>query len=160
MDRAGFGIRLGAAILDGIILMVLSFIFAIVSGVDMNVALGRVENGATPTFVSGMISTLIPLIYTLLEIFKAATPGKMILKLRIANPDGSPADQATLGKRWAFKYSTNLLQVLAILTGIGLLFMLSGIAGLVVFVGCFFCIGAARQALHDKIANTAVFKIS
>ena len=29
-----------------------------------------------------------------------------------------------------------------------------------VFIGCFFVLGSSRQALHDKVAGTAVFKKS
>ena len=32
--------------------------------------------------------------------------------------------------------------------------------GLVIFIGCFFVLGAKRQAIHDLIAKTAVFKKS
>lgn len=35
---------------------------------------------------------------------------------------------------------------------------LGGLAGLVVGVGCFLVLGTARQALHDMVAKTAVFK--
>ncbi len=34
-----------------------------------------------------------------------------------------------------------------------------GVSGaLAIFIGCFFTLGAARQALHDMVVGTAVFK--
>jgi hypothetical protein len=51
--------------------------------------------------------------------------------------------------------------LLAAIPGLGLIFgWLSLGAGLVIFIGCFLTLGQARQALHDMLAHTAVYKVA
>ena len=80
------------------------------------------------------------------------------MKIRIKAADGSDAGAGTLLTRAAIKYSHSLLSLLGLLTGIAILSKLGSLAGLVVFVGCFVVLGANRQALHDMLAKTAVYK--
>ena len=93
-----------------------------------------------------------------LEVVKTATPGKMLLKLKIRAADGSEADQNTLITRFAVKNAGALLNILAAITTVGMLASLGSLAGLVVGLGCFLVLGTAKQALHDVVAKTAVYK--
>lgn len=160
MEKVGFGKRLLASIIDAVIFIVIGIFTAIVTGAQIGFSMGGTGEAGVPAVPTMAIlsSILIPLLYTLLEVFKAATPGKMFLGLKIANVDGTAASQDVLIKRWAIKFSASLLQAIAVITGLSLVGTLSNIAGIIVFIGCFFVLGADKQALHDKLAKTAVFK--
>ena len=67
-------------------------------------------------------------------------------------------DQATLVKCFVMKNSGSLLTMLAAITTFSLFTSIGNLAGLVVGIGCFFTLGAARQAFHDMGAGTAVYK--
>lgn len=156
MERIGFGPRFGAMLIDIVIIMVGMSILGILFGLG---AMGFLGGGSITGFSIGMILVaLIPIAYSYTDVLMAATPGKKVLKLVIRNEDGSQADQQTLTKRWAFKNSSSLLQFLTALTTVELFTTLGGLAGLVVFIGCFFVFAEARQAFHDKFAKTAVFR--
>lgn len=162
MQRAGFGIRLGALIIDAVILMVIYWIVGLVfrpavhfsEGMDadqmMAAAMASVRRAM-------LISFIVYLAYSLTEVFKAATPGKQILKLKIVDQSGSDAPREQLWKRWFVRWGATLgLGVLWALTGVGLFMWVYNLIGIVLFFGCFMVLGANRQALHDVIAGTAV----
>ena len=175
MDRVGFGARLGAALIDGIIifgLMIIIGMFFLGGAMSLLGGMGSMGTGEPSTTVEGAMAAgavgagfgalalmyLLPLVYSLLEVIKAASPGKMILGLRIRNADGSVANMNTLLTRWAAKNSASLINIVAALTGVALLYTVGTIAGLIIFIGCLFVLGAARQGFHDKLAHTAVYK--
>jgi uncharacterized RDD family membrane protein YckC len=99
-------------------------------------------------------------LYSLIEAFTGASPGKMVLKLKVGTADGRRASAALYARRWGIKYSGTLLGMLGAVPGLHALGLLAPAAGLVVFVGCFLVLGDRRQALHDLGAATAVFRTS
>ena len=163
--RVGFGPRLRAVIIDAVIVLILSFIL----GGALGALFGGIGAAATQGPAGGMIGgiigamlgmTLVALLYFLMEGFLGWTLGKRILGLQIGTEDGKKAPTSTLLKRWAIKNSSFLLSVIGYITGISIFYTaLSLIAALVIFIGCFFVLGEAKQALHDKLAKTAVFRI-
>ncbi len=152
--RVGFFPRLFAVLLDAIILGVLMQVLSIV--------LPNIFSAPTSWSMSGdgmpLSSIIISLLYTSLEIWTAATPGKMILKLKIKAQGGGAAATPALVIRWLIKQSAQILMLLFIITSIQILQTLQSIAALVVFIGCLFVFAKSKQALHDLIAKTAVFK--
>ena len=70
--------------------------------------------------------------------------------LQVAREDGSAGDTKLYFLRWALKNSGSILQFF--LPG------LSTLVSLVFFFGCFAALGEKKQALHDIIAKTAVYK--
>lgn len=153
MERVGIGKRFLAGLIDVIVFIVVGTIIGIVTG-------GGMMEMQTSGGFGAILMFLIFLGYSSLEIFKAATPGKMAMKIQIRNADGSAADQGTLIKRWVFKQAGTILNVLFAITAIGLISTLASLAGLIVFIGCFFVLGQARQAFHDMFAKTAVYPVS
>jgi uncharacterized RDD family membrane protein YckC len=96
-------------------------------------------------------------VYFLVEGFTGYTLGKLLLGIRVASADGRQAPVSQLLARFAMKNINFLCTVLAALTGVALLATLGNLLGLAIFVGCFFVLGASRQALHDMVAKTAVY---
>ena len=147
--REGFLLRFCAALIDGVFAGIPALILTKVGGERVGPFLGAA------VFLG----------YSSLEIFKAATPGKSLLKLKIQNDDGSEASRDVLFKRWAIKQVPSALRLVA---SAFLLISLNAIAGLVGWVGVLALIGYVisccltfrpeRQALHDTLTHTAVFK--
>ncbi|MCX8051098.1 MAG: RDD family protein [Chlorobi bacterium] len=180
--RIGFGRRLVAILLDGIIIAIVSGILALSAGSafeplvekhiaaqteEMNASLSEMDEEqadmamgfAKTGIVWGFVATALALVYSLFEIFAAASPGKMMLGIKIANADGTAATTQTLTTRWLVKTGlSSLLSIAGMLTGTAMLTTLSQVIGLVVFLGCFLVLGSNRQALHDMIAKTAVYR--
>ncbi|HYT82891.1 MAG TPA: RDD family protein [Gemmatimonadales bacterium] len=169
-NRIGFGKRLGAMILDIILCGVLVGVLGGVVGGMLGLGAGSLAagqgdaaagamSGAALGAMMGMIAAaaVIGCVYFLVEGFTGYTLGKLILGIRVANADGSQAPVSTLLARWALKNINFVLTVVALLTGIELIRMLGNVGGLVIFVGCFLVLGVSKQALHDRIVNTAVY---
>ncbi len=168
--RIGFGPRLGAALIDAVLVWILSSILGGVLGTLFGGILGmtgseepgaQIGGGMVGGILGAMVGmTVVALLYFLMEGFLGWTLGKRILGLQIGTEDGKKAPTSTLLKRWAIKNSSFLLSIVGYITGVTLFSsVLSPIAALAIFIGCFFVLGEARQALHDKLAKTAVFRI-
>jgi uncharacterized RDD family membrane protein YckC len=168
--RVGFGPRLGAALIDCVLVMVVGFVFGGIIGGALGLGAGALTGAATDEagaaaaaaavgFVGGMMAgtLLVMVLYGLIEAFTGASPGKMILKLKIGTDDGRTAPTSTYVTRWAVKYSSSILSTLGLLTGLGFLGTIGSLAGLVILVGCFMVLGASKQAIHDLAAKTAVY---
>lgn len=142
-ERAGFGVRLGAALIDGLIVLIGVGILRLIFG---------------GSWLGNVLQALAVLAYYSQEVFQAATPGKKALKLAIGGLGGLPAPSDALVKRYLVKISPTLISlVVAVLPFLGFLNFLGGLVGLVLFVGCFLVLGSKRQALHDMLADTAVY---
>lgn len=176
--RVGFGKRLGALIIDVIITMVLSAILFLIlpyEGMDtLFQTLGDIFAGdigaaeemekqamemAEANIWVEFLGNLIMLLYWTTEIFFGWTLGKKLLKIKIADTD-LRLNKGALTKRFLIKHSYSILGLIILpfgLTVVASLGMLTGLLTFVVFIGCFFALGANKQALHDMIAGTAVF---
>ncbi len=156
MERIGFGPRLGAVLIDAVIIIILMFILGPMFGAG---AMGFAAAGSVTGFSFGLlVLALIPIAYSSTEVFLAGTPGKKVLKLAIRNQDGSPATQEVLLKRWGMKNVGSIFNVVAAITAITLFNTLGTIASLIIFVGAFMALTEEKLALHDKIAKTGVYK--
>jgi uncharacterized RDD family membrane protein YckC len=166
--RIGFGRRLGAAILDMIFTTIIMLIVFIATGImeefmrlsdsltftsqeDMQLFSEYLTNTVAP------ISLIISLIYYITEVLFAASPGKMVLGIKIASAGRKEALMEKLFIRYAVKHSNNILSALSLLALSGLFDVLSTIAFLVILVGFFFTLSYKRQAFHDMAAGTAVY---
>jgi len=162
-NRIGFGPRLGAALLDVIILIVIlvpmsllgisaGFIAALGldgAGGDEAEALAMFGLGAGAIAII-LVAGIIGLAYTLIEAFTGASPGKRVLGLQVARADGTAGDVQLYLTRWALKNSGSILNLV--------LPIISSLASLVFFFGCFATLGEKKQALHDIIIKSAVYK--
>jgi len=176
--RTGFGIRFAAALIDFGIVAVVGFIAGAAVGGMLGGGIGGVLGGvlggsaggdgaaagaalgaAAGAFL-GAVATLggFVFLYSLIEAFTGASPGKMSLGLRVGTADGRRGSASLYVKRWAIKYSGTLLGLLGAIPGLHILALVAPAAGLLVFVGCFLALGDRRQALHDLGAATAVFR--
>ena len=150
--RAGFWIRTLAAAID-----VLAMLLIGVGAVAAALAVLEVASLESPETAAAAFVYAVWLAYTSMEIWFAATPGKMPFRLRVSNADGSPADFWRLFLRWSTKWSWLFLSVLFLLTDWPPVYLLAGFISLVVVIGCFFAANDDRLTWHDRWARTAVY---
>src|SRR5258706_9020951 len=140
MERQGFGIRLGALLIDIIALILISFIVGLIfgHGLSFSYRYGAPQGGIGYS----LVMSLLTLGYWSTEIFNAASPGKKLLGLSIASETGSAATQNQLVMRWAFKNAGSLIGLVATLVGAVIpifgfvLPIIAGLAGLAGLLGC------------------------
>jgi len=167
--RVGFGARLAAALIDIVIVASVGFGVGATLGGILGGGLGRVLDGpsgdaaAAGTAAGAVLGAIAAFggfvfLYSLIEAFTGASPGKMVLGLKVGTADGRRGWAALYVKRWAIKYSGTLLGLLGAVPGLHVLGLLAPPAGLAVSIGCFLVLGDKRQSLHDLGAATAVFR--
>jgi uncharacterized RDD family membrane protein YckC len=162
IKRVGFGKRLGSSLLDFTISLLPGIILGIYAGAAMATFLldffydeAQLEtiqagfSGEIAATIIGLVASLAGIAFTsiffyVLEGFSGQTPGKMILGITVANMNG---EKATIDK----------LLLRAFIKIIG---SFVGIIGFIIFIGCFLVLGEKKQALHDIICKTAVYKKS
>jgi uncharacterized RDD family membrane protein YckC len=92
------------------------------------------------------------------DVYFAATPGKAVLRLCVGNVDGTPATLATRTSRWIAKTSPWFFYFLAAVTQHPLFGWLGGLTLLLILLGCLPILNESRQAWHDQVAGTGVFR--
>src|SRR5688500_10382093 len=104
MNRAGFYIRLVAFTIDAIAIVTL------VRGVEyflwepIYFAAADAGHEEHAAYVLALIECAVALLYTAFDIVLAATPGKLLFRLRIANFDGTRPPVSRRILRWLTKY--------------------------------------------------------
>jgi uncharacterized RDD family membrane protein YckC len=177
--RVGVWPRLGAALIDGVVVGIIGII---ISGavaamfpdyvadviarsqakLDPTVA---AKMGAMLTWTQTMIRWSVGVavaasLYGMLEGLFGRALGKLILGLRIADLNARTAGVGRLLGRTALKHSGSFLGLAAILTGKHLITQVGQVPSLVISAGCLFVFAAHRRALHDLAAGTAVYRNS
>ena len=128
---AGFWIRFGAKIVDGIILQVAARILGLFVGLAF-------KGTDAAVWVAGGLGLIINAIYVIYFNGKyGATPGKMVCKIEIIRPDGS---RLTYGRATG-RYFAEILSSLTL--GIGYLMV---------------AWDEEKRALHDRVADTRVVR--
>jgi uncharacterized RDD family membrane protein YckC len=122
--------RLVASLIDGLILVPLSFLLMALAGIN--------PLAQTTTFVQDLLFNWIPswAYYVIFTALYGATPGKMALGLKVVRTDGQPVDWLTAFMR---EVVGKTLSTLPLLLG---------------YLWAFF--HPKRQAWHDLIADTLV----
>lgn len=172
--RTGFGLRFAAALIDLAIVAVVGFVAGAAIGGLLGGGVGGVlggptggEGAASGAALGAAVGAIVGAVaafggfvflYSLIEAFTGASPGKMALGLRVGTADGHRGSTALYVKRWAIKYSGTLLGLLGAVPGLHIFGLVAPPAGFIVFAGCFLALGDKRQALHDLGAVTAVFR--
>ncbi|MCX6154181.1 MAG: RDD family protein [Candidatus Kapabacteria bacterium] len=161
--RVGFWKRLAATLIDGVITAVIivivfyltgklnDYIFAYKSMFSDPIAAQEILGSFT------LLLLLIGLGYSLTEVLFAASPGKMVLGIKIAEQDGKRASIGTLAFRFLIKHIELPFSFLFVFTQIKMFSTIGTVFSLGIFVGYFFVFAAARQGFHDMLAKTAVF---
>ena len=132
MRYGGFWIRVCAKIIDTIILEITGYIIGLVIGLTLKAA-GAPKLVGVAALVTGMLYGIAYMVY--FNGKYGATPGKMVLKLKIVRPNGEPITyMRALGRYFAESLNAFTL-------GIG--YMMAGW-------------DVEKRALHDRVCDTRV----
>lgn len=141
MDYAGFWIRAGAAIIDGIILFVPNMIISLVINVFAASMSSDTANPAIGLLIAllYLLSIAIPMAYETYFIGKMGqTPGKMVCGIKVVRSDGDSLTYLrAFGRHWA-KYLSYLICYIGVI--------------IVAF-------DDEKRGLHDHICDTRVIRI-
>lgn len=162
--RVGFGRRLGAYFID-LIFMYIIMTFVVLSSIDVSTISGFEgwDLASYQSFVEefsekfALILALVVSLYFISELFLGVSLGKLLLKIKIADENRTQSSIKKLALRYFLKHISSIISIIAILTTLGFLDYIGSIFNFVIFIGCFFVLGANKLALHDMIAGTAVY---
>jgi len=134
-EYAGFWIRIGASFIDGLLFAIFTLPLTMIVYGD---ALWESES-----FLLGpadfLINYVLPaVVVVLFWLYKSATPGKMVLKLKVV--DATTGNVLTVGQAIG-RYLAYFLASIPLLLGI-------------IWIG----FDKKKQGWHDKLANTVVIK--
>lgn len=148
---AGAGIRLGARIIDSIIVWIALFIISLIFVL-------LIDNWVVSLIVSIILSVAGVAYFVLFESRSGATPGKQLLKLKVIGPDGgNPTPEVSLKRNWWM-----LIGVLStLLSFFWVLSFILGLATLAILValGVTISNNPQKEGFHDKFAGTKVLKV-
>jgi uncharacterized RDD family membrane protein YckC len=153
--RAGFWIRAAALAID------VGGVWLFAWGVTSLVLLLPLSWEDPAPWLANLPDTLFCaglLTYGATEALWPATPGKRLLGLVIANPDGTPAERWRLFFRWSSKYYGVLVSLIWFLTLHPAARLLGGFMNLVLLVGFLYALNDDKRAWHDEWAGTAVYR--
>jgi len=163
MERIGFGKRLLAALIDGLFffLLLMIIVMAGITGVTIGGGFIEMLTGMMSLMTTGsLLLPVIGILYNFIEGFTGASPGKMLLGIKIGNADGSQGNQALFLKRTAYKTLPSIIGLLAYYSAITAINTASSIASFIFIFGCLLAFGKNKQALHDIIFKSAVYRKS
>src|SRR5438105_938680 len=121
MTRIGFGFRFVAAVIDCIALAIIYGVCYTIFKPHITVTVETTFEDVVRQAVNAarwiiIINTLVVVGYSLTEVFKAASPGKMLMNLSIAGENGETPSKQTLWTRWGIKWGA--LNALNLLYGV------------------------------------------
>jgi uncharacterized RDD family membrane protein YckC len=174
-ERVGFGSRLGAYLIDHVVIWGLAALLArplsslFPHAVAAALAAATEKAAKDPRMSAQMgafgetmarmtiAAILVSAVYFLAEALWGRAIGKLLLGLRIATDDGKGATLGRLLVRMLVKNGGAVLKLVAMTTGATILSRGGDVLSVVVTGGCLLALWPRRQALHDLAANTAVF---
>lgn len=172
--RVGFGRRLAALLIDGVILLIIQQIITYSSGLNeaqkimgermanvgfnMDALLQMTLEMQNEFYFTLLFIQVIYLMYFSLEMMVGTTLGKLILGIQIADKDGKEATKSQLIKRFMFKCSPIILSVLSAATLITAISYAQITMSIIVLISCLYVLASNKMAFHDMWAKTAVFK--
>ncbi|WP_228942302.1 RDD family protein [Nocardioides sp. Leaf374] len=154
---AGLLERFLARLIDGVLLLVVSFIIGLVFGGNVVATDGTDEQSYAAAAAAILLGVVINLAYYgFLESSRGATLGKQLLKLRVVAPEGGNPTLATAVKRNIFL----AFGLAALVPFLGIIGNLASLVAVIVIAVQINGDKAQRQGWHDKFAGgTHVVKV-
>lgn len=164
-NRVGILPRLAAFFIDLVLISVIFNIIGVTERITSYMGQPNVESLSLIEAMKAMLANTglavsifsFYLFYWMLEAIIAASPGKLLLGLQIADQNGTESHSPQLWRRYLLKNSHYFFMILALLLRQDILLELSNLLFVILFGGYFVLIGR-RQTLYDHLAKTAVYK--
>jgi len=172
MQRIGFAPRFFAYLIDIVLSLILLWGGSAVWLSLISTSITATASSSGVANVAEMRAALVGyflvwIFVALPEIILGASPGKLLLGLRIRYEEGSETIFPVLFKRYCFKHLSYVVNISGlVLMGIFacpfgfllmMLILLGNLAAVVFFLGYLLVLTEDQQALHDKFAGTAVY---
>jgi len=155
MTRAGFFRRAIALAIDLLFVAVILLAVLVAQFVS-----GRLENGPKVQRVAGGILACVVLLYSSTEVLLAATPGKMMLGMRIGSSLGFPADGWIRFLRWSTKQGPWILMGVYAVLPHPVFWFVGGYMNLFILCGVLAAANDDHLAWHDQWAGSAVWNVA
>lgn len=174
-DRIGVGTRFIAWIIDTILTLAL---YAAALGILYKMDLITIETlkyipdslsfidiqYKQNIIIDTLIFLTVSLSYNATEIAFAATPGKYLLGIQIKGEYGNKASTTQLVMRYLLKWGGGILLFIGTLIlstyQINIVYFIGRAISAIINLGYLLAFGESKQALHDRLALTAVYKRS
>src|SRR3954469_19818767 len=143
MPRDQFALRAQALLVDVLVSAVAMLTAGFVVGFQTN-----------SSFAALLSAVIVGGLYSTIEIFTAASPGKKCVGLKIAGVYSYQARVGTLLARWAMKNTPWLLKIASIVTGSAMLGYAGIAVGMALVAGFFLALRSEGQTVLDRIAGT------
>jgi uncharacterized RDD family membrane protein YckC len=156
-ERVNLVTRAAAYAIDLVFVVPLQAALAVMA---MGKGLGAVTNAGVHFWGAVLAANFfaLPLLYFCFEIVLGATPGKLLMGIRIATDQATPAPYGKLLCRWAIKQSPFIVMLIASLTHSNILFNAGLALAGVIAAGTVTALRGDRRALHDVVTRTAVYR--
>jgi len=118
----------------------------------------RIQTEWRADYLLNIIMLSLLLLYSSLEMIVAATPGKILLKLRIVRVDGAQASTSMLVLRWLTKQLPYILGVFELLMVNQVLGLMASFMNTILWIGCLRMLDEDRRSWLDEWAHTAVIR--
>src|SRR5437588_2485707 len=145
MPRDQFALRAQALLVDVLMIAVAMLAVGFLVGIQ-----------SASSFAATLSAVIAGGLYSTIEIFTAASPGKKCVGLKIAGVYSYQARTGTLLARWAMKNTPWLLKIASLATGSALLGWAGVAVGAALVAGFFLALRPEGQTLLDRIAGTVV----
>jgi uncharacterized RDD family membrane protein YckC len=159
--RVGFFRRFPALVLDVIIILALVLPFGRLAArflEAVGVPMSSIDTDAAAWGTLLFYSWTIAVLYLLIEVLVGATPGKLVMRLKVAGENG---DRASWGRRLG-RYAGKVCCLLIIppfgMTEVAILVYSFLALGAFSLLGTVLIFGPKKQTLYDRLTKTAVFK--
>jgi uncharacterized RDD family membrane protein YckC len=149
--------RILATIIDLVIFLIASRLISILVEPPLR---ARIQTEWRADYVLSLIMFALLLLYSSLEMIVAATPGKMLLGLRIARADGESAPTSMLLMRWSTKQFPYILAIFQLITFSPFLGAFANLMNLILWIGCLQMLDEDRRSWLDWWARTAVIRVA
>jgi uncharacterized RDD family membrane protein YckC len=156
-ERVNLMTRVAAYAIDLVFVVPLQASLAVMA---LGKGFGAGPNGGL-NFWDGVLAAnlfALPLLYFCFEIVLGATPGKLLMGIRIASDGATLASYGRLLSRWAIKQSPFILLLAASFLGSQILFNIGLGFAAAIAVGTLAALGGSKRAVHDLLTGTAVYR--
>ncbi len=148
--------RILATVVDLLIFWIASWLISILVEPPLR---ARIQTEWRADYVLSLIMLALWLLYSSLEMIVAATPGKMLLGVRIARMDGEVAPASMLLMRWSTKQFPYILSIFQLITFSPFLGAFANLMNLILWIGCLQMLDEDRRSWLDWWARTAVIRV-
>lgn len=162
--RVKFHLRLLADFIDIFTAMLFGIVIALLL-TDLVIGSGNMLTEAKKfspqaQYIINIVFSVFIVLYFFVEAVTGFTAGKFLIRIKIANEDGTKAEPKTYMIRYLIKNFGLIIIVIGSISGFTILGQIGGGLLLLIIIGTVLSVRDSRQAIHDAYPKTALFRVS